>query len=468
MESVILPAAADAARAAINAAGVKSSVLLESMAPILARNDSNDPNDPNDPNDSNEYYPWMRRLAVLFVVALTAFARALAQSQSPVDERPLVLLVSSDGWRWDYHTKAPTPNMHRLIARGVRAEGLIPSFPSKTFPNYYTIATGLYPGHHGVVANTVRDPVTGRLLRMSDRREVQNPMWWGGEPIWNTAQRAGLAAATMFWPGSEAPIGGMRPKFWREFDERVQSSQRVDQVLAWLDLPPAERPSLITLYLNETDTVGHWYGPDSTQLRDAIQRTDRQFGRLLDGLESRGLLGRANIVMVSDHGMASTNIRRTIFIDDYVKLSDVDIVDINPTLSIIPAAGKRDEVYRALTHSHPRLSMYWREQTPEHWHLRDQLRVSPIIGVADEGWVVIRRSEYSDYWKRSPDGGEHGYDPRVESMRGLFVAAGPRFKVGVTVPAFENVHVYNVLAMVLGITPASNDGDPAVAASFLR
>jgi predicted AlkP superfamily pyrophosphatase or phosphodiesterase len=293
-------------------------------------------------------------------------------------------------------------------------------------------------------------------------------MWWGGEPIWNTAQRAGLAAATMFWPGSEAPIDGMRPRFWRQFDEQLSSSDRVDQVLAWLDMPLEQRPSLLTLYLSETDSAGHLYGPDSMEVRDAISRTDREFGRLFDGLESRGLTARVNIVVVSDHGMAPTDSRRTIFVDDYVSLSDLEIVDINPTLGVIPKEGKHDLVYRALATAHPRLSMYGRGETPEHWRLRDQPRVPPIIGVADESWVVLRRAEFADYWERSPNGGQHGYDPQVESMRGVFVAAGPAFKTGVSVPAFENVDVYNLLAKALGVRGASNDGDPALAESLLR
>jgi predicted AlkP superfamily pyrophosphatase or phosphodiesterase len=410
----------------------------------------------------------MRRVAAfLLLVVLTACAGTLRSSQS-VDNQPLVLLVSLDGWRWDYSTKAPVPNLQSLAARGVRAEGLIPAYPSKTVPNHYSIATGLYPGHHGMIANTIRDPVSGRLFERTSRAEVENPMWWGGEPIWNTAQKAGLAAASMFWAGSEAPIGGMRPRFWREFDDAVPATERVNQVLAWLDLPLGQRPAFITLYLNDTDTIGHWYGPDSTQIRDAIQKTDVELGHLLSGLERRGLMGRANMVVVSDHGMASTSQRRTIFVDDYVSLSEVEIVDINPTLGVVPAPGKLDEVYRALANAHPRLTMYKRDSTPEHWRFRDQPRVPPITGVADEGWVVMERAEFAEYWRRSPDGGQHGYDPQFESMRGLFVAAGPAFKSGVTVPAFENVHVYNALAMALGVTPASNDGDPAVVQGVLR
>lgn len=412
----------------------------------------------------------MRRTA-LFVAAVAAalllafhsLALVLAQER----QSPLLILVSFDGFRWDYDSKAPAPNLRALAARGVRAAGLIPVYPSKTIPNHYSIATGLYPGHHGMIANTMRDPVTGQIFRRTDRAAVENPMWWGGEPIWNTAQKGGFLAATMFWPGSEAPVGGMRPKYWREFDEREPGSARVDQVLTWLDKPPAERPSFVTLYLNDTDQMGHDYGPDSRQVRDAIASVDRDLGRLVTGLQKRRLLAGANIVVVSDHGMTATTRERTIFVDDYVSLQDLDIADINPTLGVMPKPGRDEAVYGALSAAHPNLKMYRRENTPPQWRFRDQPRVPPITGVADEGWVVMRRSSADEYWKHGPIGGQHGYDPSLQSMRGIFVAAGPAFKQAVAVRPFENVAIYNVLARVLGITPASNDGDPAIASQLL-
>lgn len=380
----------------------------------------------------------------------------------------LLVLVSIDGWRWDYQEKAPVPNLRALIERGVQAEGLIPGFPSKTIPNHYSLVTGLYPGHHGMVANTIRDPGTGRVFRRADPTAVSDPSWWGGDPFWNTAQRAGRTAATMFWPGSEAPVGGMQPRYWRTFDDRVPAADRVDQVLEWLELPPAQRPSFLTLYLDQVDLQGHWYGPESPQVRAAIAAADEQLGRLVAGLHQRNLLERTNLVVVSDHGMAPTSVRRTIFVDDYVPLADIEIADINPTIGVTPVAGKMDAVYRALALAHPRLDVFKREDTPLHWYFRGQPRVPPITGVAEEGWVVMRRADYVEYWKRSPDGGQHGYDPGVRSMRGLFVAAGPAFKVGRRVPAFENVDVYDVLAAVMGVEPSPNDGDPAIARSLLR
>jgi len=411
----------------------------------------------------------VRVFLIVCLLAACAAGAALLRAQETSAAKPLTILVSFDGWRWDYDTKAPAPNLRALVARGVRAEALIPEFPTKTIPNHYSMATGLYPGHHGMIANVIRDPASGRTFHRTDRAEVENPMWWGGEPIWNAAQRQGLIAATMFWPGSEAPVGGMRPRYWRQFDDGLPAAARVDQVLAWLDLPADQRPSFITLYLDETDTMGHWYGPDSAQVRDAIAHSDAQLGRLIEGLTSRGLSGGANVVVVSDHGMASTSQRETIFVDDYLKLDDVELTDVNPTLNVIPRTGRDDAVYRALVQAHPHLSMYTAADAPESWHLHGQPRVPPIVGVADEGWIVLpRHQDFADYWKRSPTGGQHGYDPSLRSMRGIFVAAGPAFKSGVSVPAMENVNVYRALALALGIEPRESDADPAAVAALMR
>jgi predicted AlkP superfamily pyrophosphatase or phosphodiesterase len=214
--------------------------------------------------------------------------------------------------------------------------------------------------------------------------------------------------------------------------------------------------------------MGHAYGPDSRQVREAIESTDAQLGRLIEGLTARGLIARANIVVVSDHGMAPTNQRQTIFVDDYVSLDDIEIADINPTLGILPKPGREESVYRALVTAHPRLSMYRARDTPESWHFRDQPRVPPITGVADEGWVVLRRRDFADYWSQSPAGGQHGYDPRTPSMHGIFVAAGPAFRTGAVTPAMENVNVYHAVALALGIEPRETDADPAAVAGLMR
>jgi predicted AlkP superfamily pyrophosphatase or phosphodiesterase len=411
----------------------------------------------------------IRRFTVLLLLWLL-FAAEHSQIVRGNDLKPVVILVSFDGWRWDYESRYAAPNLRRLIANGVSAE-LIPSYPSKTFPNHYTIVTGLYPGHHGIVANSIKDPSTGRRMTMANAREVQDPMWWGGEPLWVTLQHAKQITAAMFWPGTEAPIQGLRPNFWSPFDERMPGTRRVDTVLGWLDLPADRRPTFLTLYLQDVDGAGHSYGPNSTQVRDAVRRADSYLGRLLRGLERRQLMDRVNIVAVSDHGMAETSLDRVVVLDDYISLEDVEVVDINPTLGLFPRQGREDAVYASLSKANPRLKIYRRAETPAHWHYRDHPRIPPLVGVVDEGWQILARSTYNDRRRRGQVGprGEHGYDPSItRSMHGIFVASGPAFKTGVTVPAFENINIYDALSQVLGVPPASNDGDAGWAKTVLK
>lgn len=415
----------------------------------------------------------MRRLWLLIVLLAAACSAGLvAPPQSPAAaNRPPIILISLDGFRADYFDKAPSPALHELIRRGTRAESMIPSFPSKTFPNHYTIVTGLYPGHHGIVANNIKDPPTGRLLTLAKAEEVGDAMWWGGEPIWVTAERAGIVTGAMFWPGTEAPIMGVRPHYWKVYDGKFAPTDRVDQVLQWFDLPQPMQPGLVTLYFSDVDSAGHDNGPESPEVREAITQVDSYVARLVRGLEQRAILDAVNIIVVSDHGMATTSMDRVVVLDDYVSLDDVEVVDINPTLGLFPKEGKTESVYRALANAHPRLKVYRRHETPERWHYRDHPRIPPVFGIADEGWQVLRRRtvEQIRAGKDTPELGSHGYDPDVAiSMRTIFVGAGPSFRQGVTVPPFQNIHVYHALARILGVPPAPNDGDPRIARSLLR
>ena len=417
--------------------------------------------------------PRLVRLRVLLSLLLAWMAGCAVRGLPPSatsDLAPTVILISFDGWRFDYAERYAAPNLRRLMKRGVSAD-LIPSFPSKTFPNHYTLVTGLRPGRHGIVANNMKDPATGRRFAMSDRKEVQDPTWWGGEPLWVTLERAGRKTAPFFWPGSEAPIGGRLPSYEVPYDGKMPGTDRVDRVLRWLDQPAAQRPTFLTLYFDDVDGAGHHDGPLSSAVRRAVRRVDGYLGRLLKGLERRGLAGRVNLVVVSDHGMAETSLDRVVVLDDLVPLDAVDVVDINPTLGLDPLPGREAEVYSALAGAHPRLRVYRRAETPERWHYRDHPRIPPIVGVADEGWQVMTRAMRETAARRFGLGhtGAHGYDPaEATSMRGLFVAAGPAFRVGVRVPPFENVNVYAALAAILGVPAADNDGDPAVARSLLR
>jgi predicted AlkP superfamily pyrophosphatase or phosphodiesterase len=408
-------------------------------------------------------------LLILFALAIPS-CRTLRPREAgpprPARHEPTLILLSFDGWRWDYHTKAPTPNLRRLMARGTHVERLIPVFPTKTFPNHYTIVTGLYPEHHGIVANVMRDPETGRSFSLRDRDAVEDASWWGGEPIWVTAQRQGQRAATMFWPGSEAPIDGVRPRYWKRFDATLPNHARVDQILAWLDLPQSERPTFIAGYFSDTDEAGHRAGPDSPETRAAIITLDRVLGRLLDGLEARRLLDIVNVAVVSDHGMAEVRSDRLIALDAYLDLKTVDIVDVGPNLALAPLTVSVDDVYRRLANAHPHLRVFRREATPAHWRYRDNPRIPPIVGVVDEGWELLptlprpRPAQPVTF-------GSHGYDPAVVSMHGIVVAAGPSFRRGVRIASLKSVHLYNVFTAAIGLTPAFNDGDPRVARGLL-
>jgi predicted AlkP superfamily pyrophosphatase or phosphodiesterase len=285
-----------------------------------------------------------------------------------------------------------------------------------------------------------------------------------------TAEKSGQHTGAIFWVGSETPIGGVLPHLWRAYDSTYPVDARVDLLLQWLDLPPPERPTFLNVYFSEVDDAGHASGPDSQAVRDAVARVDGYLGRLLRGLDSRGLTDRINVVVVSDHGMAAVSPERVVVLDDYISLDDVVVSDLNPTIGMFPKPGKEDAVYNALVNAHPRMRVYRRGETPAAWHYRDHPRIPPITGVMDEGWQILRRATVNAIreGRARPAGGQHGYDPALMSMRGLFAAAGPAFKQGATVPAFENVHIYNTLARVLGVTPAANDGATDVASSLLR
>jgi len=409
--------------------------------------------------------PRRQAFGALLLAGLVALACATGCSSKSLGARDasdpgasLVVLVSFDGFRWDYPDRGVTPNLEALSARGVRADGLIPSFPTKTFPNHYTMVTGLVPDRHGIVANAMWDPAFDGHFSMSRREAVQDGRWWGGEPVWVTAERNGVRTAPLFWPGNEAEINGFSPSYWLPFDGRMPNGERVRWVLDLLDRPEAERPSFVTLYFDETDIAGHNFGPDSEEMREAITTVDSAFGLLVSGLEDRGLLEHANILVVSDHGMIATSQERTIFVDDYVDLATARPVDWNPVLALWPEDEDMAAVYGALKEAHPHLSVYWKDSIPERFDYGRHSRVPPIIGIADDGWTITTHP----YFERRPeeaDGRNHGFDNAAKDMQGIFVAAGPAFRKGVRLEAFRNVDVYPLLMRLLSLPAAPSDGD---------
>jgi len=411
--------------------------------------------------------PVARLLAVVVVALTPAFASSPAQP--PASPPPIVVLVSFDGFRWDYVDRPPARNLRALAARGVRVREMVPSFPVLTFPNHYTIATGLYPAHHGIVANVMTDPSIADRFSMSSSA-VRDRRWWGGEPIWVTAIRQGRRAAAMFWPGTEADIGGVRPTYWEPFDGSRSADARVAHVLEWLALPEAERPSFVTLYLDDVDHAGHDFGPDMPELTAAIARLDAGLGKLVDGVQQLDLTNRVTIVVVSDHGMTALSDQRIIWLEDYIDVDGVDVTEWDGLLSLTPKSGSVDAIYRRLHRAHPRLQVFTRETLPARLHYRDNPRIPAIIGIPDDGWIVTTRERRR---RRVEEGrvlqrGTHGFDPANRRMHAIFVAAGPEVRRGVVVPTMDNVNVYEFLCAALKLTPAANDGDASVTRGFFE
>jgi predicted AlkP superfamily pyrophosphatase or phosphodiesterase len=376
-----------------------------------------------------------------------------------------VVLVSLDGFRWDYINRPEAVNLRRLAREGVRATRMTPSFPSLTFPNHYTIATGLYPEHTGIINNTMHDSVLG-WFHISDTAAVRNAAWWGGEPIWVTAVKQGEPAGAFFWPGSEAAIEGVHATRWMKFNDRFPNAERVDSVLTWLTLPDGHAMRLVTLYYSDVDHAGHVDGPDSPQVDSAIARVDSMIGLLMRGIDARGLHNRVDLIVLADHGMAAVSADRLIYLDDYVPSADYTVVDAATIGLITPKPGLLDTVYNRLHGANPHLQVYKKADVPARYHYNDNPRITPLVLIADEGWMITTHAYQAARPMRLR--GDHGYDNLLPDMGALFVAEGPAFRGGVTVPPFANIHVYDLICHILGLKPAPNDGSLDSTRAMLR
>jgi predicted AlkP superfamily pyrophosphatase or phosphodiesterase len=370
-----------------------------------------------------------------------------------------IILISMDGFRWDYMERTETPNMDHLASVGVQAEALIPVFPSYTFPNHLSIATGCYPKNHGIISNKMWDPVFEEWYYIGEGADpVQDGKWYEAEPIWVTVEKAGLKSAIYHWPGSEAEIMGYRPSHYYVYDASVSNEEKIDQVLEWLALPPDESPQFIATYFNEANYYGHRLGVEGTALDTVIQGLDQNIGQLIAGLGQQDLLGKVNIIILADHGMVDLDVEKVVFLDDYISMQDLERFSLGPVSMLDPVEGKIDSLYAALKGAHPNLQVYKKEETPEHLHYNDHRRISPLVCIPDESWYVSTHYYFDNYGFGNGYIAAHGYEPDISSMQAIFLASGPHFNKGIRVPRFQNIHIYNLMAHILDLDGVENDG----------
>jgi predicted AlkP superfamily pyrophosphatase or phosphodiesterase len=421
----------------------------------------------------------MRRLVFFFFAATLVTTKLAAQTppdtteivmpgrtnSSVQQQKPYVIMISADGFRWDLAEKYHASHLLALRAGGVAAEKMFPSYPSVTFPNHYSLATGLYPSHHGIVDNTFYDPQKGRGYRISDRTAVRDSSWYGGIPIWVLAEQQQMVTASLFWVGSEAAVAGIRPTHYYYFNDRIPMDTRLQSVKSWLTLPEAQRPHLILFYMSQVDHAEHTYGPDSKEAGEAVHLVDDVMGKMTRMVDSLRL--PVNYIFVSDHGMAPIDTLHGVAVPASIDTAKF-IVAGSETLRHLYARDKKDipAVYEALKKVAKDFDVYLPDQTPARWHYASKDdrygRMGDILLVTKYPRMFFLKNN-----RLIP--GEHGFDNAISQMGATFYAWGPAFKQGLTIPAFENVNVYPLIAHILGLTPPTDiDGDLKVLKGGLR
>lgn len=397
---------------------------------------------------------------------------------------PTTLLISLDGFRADFLHRDLTPALAAFIRAGVSPKYMLPSFPSVTFPNHFTLVTGLYPESHGVVGNTFWDPDTKKEFWYTDPARSMKPEWWRAEPIWELAEREGVRSGVHMWPGSEAHIGDIEPTYVDKYNAQEDLGKKVDRILAWLDLPGQDdngaiegspRPQLMAAYVPNVDADGHRYGPNSTQVRSTIAEVDAMLGKLFDGIEVRNLSDIVNIVIVSDHGMATTDTSRLVQLEDLVDTSLIEHTDGWPLYGLRPFDASDEMLQQLYDDLHEKsispeykgkFEVYLRDTNmPARYHFSNSPRIAPLWIVPTTGWAIVTKEDFDvkaalKSKKAYHPAGLHGYDHENPLMRAIFVARGPAFPhtPGSELAVFQNTAVYGIVCDSLGLPPASNNG----------
>ncbi|XP_035686325.1 bis(5'-adenosyl)-triphosphatase ENPP4-like [Branchiostoma floridae] len=402
----------------------------------------------------------MSMMAAVRVFELVFVLLMLGGRTDSVHDGPLLLLVSFDGFRYDYldrsQDRVQLPNFKYLVQTGVRAKWVHNSFITKTFPNHFTIATGMYEESHGIVANSMYDPELGEMFHVN----TSDPRWWdvGGEPIWITNQKhLGGKSGVLNWPGMQAQFNNTLPfRHLPAYNMSIPYKERVDTMVGWFK--DSEDPiNLGVLYFEEPDHTGHFAGPESKEIDETLDMVDRTVGYLIDELKAAGLFERMNVIITSDHGMMEVSQERVIELDRYLDPSTYLWVDRTPVAAIWPHDEvTREHIYTALHNAHPKMHVYYKEDIPAQYHYRHNRRIMPVIAVADPGWTIAQNASLSREWNLYK--GNHGYNNSYLPMNPIFVAHGPAFRSNLLSEPFNNVDIYPLMCHILGLDPHPNNG----------
>ncbi len=388
---------------------------------------------------------------------------SVTKGNDALNNKPYVVLVSFDGFRWDYPTKANMTVLDSMAKYGIHAESLQPCFPTKTFPNHYSIATGLYPDNHGIVNNSFYSPEMKDIYKIGKAEAVENGKYYAGTPIWNLAEKQGVKAASFYWVGSEADIQNSRPSYWKKYDHGFPFEQRVDTVISWLKLPPEERPHFVSLYFHEPDSKGHKYGPDSEEVKSKLEEMNTIMKRLFDGLNSLPIKDKINVIITSDHGMENISNDSVVNLFPYIKQKYVErVVGSNPVYNIWAKKEYIDSINSALK-GVKHVTCWKNKDIPERLHYGKNIRTGTHTLLADLGWTI----QYSAT-NKPVYGGTHGYDNANKSMHAIFYGIGPAFKSGFKSETIRNIDIYPLIAHILNLKVGKIDGNYDNVKMFLK
>jgi alkaline phosphatase D len=389
----------------------------------------------------------MRKFTTHLLFFTFLFLTAFSYSQSSKDA--YVVLVSMDGFRWDYAKHFKLQNLSQIAKEGVHAKSMRPSYPTKTFPNHYAIVTGLYPDHHGIINNVFYDSELNEYFSLSSNAK-NDSRFYGGNPIWNVAEQQGVKTASFFWPGSDTDK--KNPSYYKNYDNKIPYGNRIDTVIKWLQLPEKQRPHLITLYFDEPDHTGHNFGPLSPENEKMVRKMDSVMGQLSSKLDQLSIGKQINLIIVSDHGMADISNDKKVAVLDYLKPEWLGYkAVINPIMSLQAKPGFQDSIAKALKKV-PHIKFWRSNEVPKRLHYGTNPRVHDFVIEAKKGYSLVNEK------KQNIKGGTHGYDNKEKDMHAIFYAKGPAFKIDKTVKTFQNVSVYPLIAHILGLKIEEVDG----------